>query len=164
MVVLCVFDVHLYFKTWDKKKRQKRTISETKSPSHQKESQNKSTTIIIGDLWNTELDTLWLLPKYAQMVYAEAEPLVSPDSRCLGLGLYAELFLFSALRRLQRWWRKRVFWGKKISKLSVYIMLFRGKKAMSQIFSCVIYCKIKHSNCESNQAGEQCNHTRFPIK
>ena len=59
---------------------------------------------------------------------------------------------------------KESFEGKKISKLSVYIMLFRGKKAMSQIFSCVIYCKIKHSNCESNQAGEQRNHTLFPIK
>ena len=71
--------------------------------------------------------------------------MVFPVSKCLGLGLYVELFLFSALTRDCRGdEEKESFQLKKISKLSVYVMLFRGKKPYHNIFLCSIYCKISN--------------------
>ena len=48
------------------------------------------------------LDSLCLKSKYAHVAYSEVEPLVFPDSMCLGKGLYVELFLVGALNSLQR--------------------------------------------------------------
>ena len=83
---------------------------------------------------------------------------------CLGLGLYAELFCLVLLKGYSDDEEKKVsFQLKNLKALCVRNAVLR-KKAISQTFSCVIYCEIKHSNCESNQVIKQLNHMQFSIK
>ena len=57
--------------------------------------------------------------------------------------------------------KKSLLREKNIEALCVHNAI-SWKKAMSQIFSCVIFCKIKQSNCESNQEGERATVRDFP--
>ena len=52
---------------------------------------------------NTEFYAVDKITWLAHMAFLKMATLVFPVSMCLGQGLYAELFLFSALNRLQRW-------------------------------------------------------------
>ena len=57
---------------------------------------------IIRVTLNAELATVDNWPWQAHMAFLKMVTLVFSVSMCLGLGLYAELFLFSALKSLQR--------------------------------------------------------------
>ena len=118
---------------------------------------------IIRVTLNAELATVDNWPWQAHMAFLKMVTLVFSVSMCLGLGLYAELFYLVFLEGCRDDEEKECFQLKNLKALCVRNAVSR-KKAMSQIFSCVIYCKIKHSNCESNQVIKQLNHTQFPIK
>ena len=75
------------------------------------------------------------------MTYLKMATLAFPVSMCLGLGLYAELFLFSALKRLQRSWRKRVFQLKNLKAHCVRIAVSQKNSHITNIFLCSKYCK-----------------------
>ena len=68
---------------------------------------------IIRVILNAEFDTVDKRPWQAHMAFLNMATLMFSFSMCLGLGLYTELCLFSVLRRLERWWTKKVFSTKK---------------------------------------------------
>ena len=61
---------------------------------------------------NNESDTYCLKSRHGQMAYSKMANLVCPVSMCLGQGLYAELFLISALLQAAEMAKKKCLWLK----------------------------------------------------
>ena len=75
------------------------------------------------------------------MAFLKMATLEFPVSMCLGQGLYAELFLFSALNRLQTLRRKIAFQAETFKALFVCYAIWR-KIARLQIFSDLQSCPV----------------------
>ena len=84
------------------------------------------------------------------MTFLNMATLVFPVSKCLGLGLYVELFLFSALTRDCRGdEEKESFQLKNLKALCVRNAVSRKKSHITNIFLCSTYGKISNFNAVS---------------